>query len=353
MSAQSRVYLKEGFDDGERPTGKDFADIFDSFINFEDDKVALDANKNLSIPAGVSLLNSPSGPNGTIRFNGTEVQLSIGGVWSPIAGESGAFVKVGAGPHVAFAAGNVGVGNFAVAPTHKLEIPLAGNTSTNERIRLGKLVAHNGLNNDAAYISHESHTSDTNYALKQDAAANTFVNCGGASRVVLNQGNVTRMQILTSGNISATPQASMTIEGNTVIGTSGVPRIFQVHGDARKTVGGPFDPIASDLRVKKDVKPFDLGLKELCQLSPVYYKFNGDAGLPNDERQHVGLIAQDIQQVIPSMVRKSDVQDKEHKELLTYDSGPLTFILINAIRELTERVEKLETQLAAKKTVKH
>lgn len=355
MSAQSRVYLREGFDDGERPTGKDFADIFDSFINIEDDKVSLDVNKNLSVPAGLTLFNSPAGPNGTIRFNGTKVQVSVGGVWSDIAGESGAFQIIGVGPNVGFTGGNVGITNMA--PTHKLDVQLGTNSGAGERVRFGRLVVHTGpvAPNDGAFISHESQTGDTSFALKQDAAANTILNCGQFSALSLNQGGTAtpRLQLLTSGNFQISPATSVNINGNTIIGTAGTPRAFSVNGTAAKTGGGPFDVLASDRRVKKDIQPLTIGLKELCKLEPVYYKFNGVVGTPDDEKQYVGLIANDVQKVIPSIVKKSILEDEAHKDLLTYDSGPLTFMLINAVRELTERVEKLEAQLAAKKNTKN
>lgn len=353
MADQSRSYLKQGFDDGERPTGKDFADLIDSFINKEDDKIRLTAGDNLSIPAGITLGNSATGVTGTLRYNNNRVEVFSGGTWGPVAGESGAFTQVAGGPSVAFGAGNVGIGPFAVAPTHKLEVPLTANLANpSQRIRLGNMVTHNGSLNDAAYIANQGQANaDTSFALRQTAQGQTTLNSVSGTTLVLAQNNVTRFQVGATGNINIIPQASVVIEGNTSIGTPGTPRNLLVTGTASKPGGGPFTDSASDIRVKKDVRQIEFGLKEICRLNPVFYKFTGDAGLPEDGREYVGLIAQELQEVLPFMVRKAEdasSHDKEKRDLLTYESGPLTFLLINAVRELTERVEKLEAQLAKK-----
>ena len=63
---------------------------------------------------------------------------------------------------------------------------------------------------------------------------------------------------------------------------------------------------------------------------------------------HIGLIAQEIGEVLPDVVLKAEVGESNNgEEYLTYDPGCLTFVMINAIRELSQKVERLEAQLAA------
>jgi hypothetical protein len=357
MADRSRAYLRQEFSDGERPTGTDFADLIDSFINKEDDGVRRQPNGNITIPAGLTLANATDGQDGTLRFNAGQVEVLQGGVWSPIGGE-GAFARVGGGPHVAFAGGNVGIGGFATPPTHKLEVPLTG---PGERVRLGNVTAHNGPASAAgAYLSHQNATGDQSFALRQDGQANTDLNAGPGAELALMQGGAARLRINSSGNVTITPQLSVTINGNTQTGGNlqvgspppGQARNLSVTGDAFKPGGGPFTPLASDARVKRDVKPLDVGLQQVRGLKPVYYKFNGKAGMPDDGREYVGLIAQDVSEVVPFLVQKGGAageagEDREMRDLLTYDPGPLTYILINAVRELAERVEQLEARLAA------
>lgn len=352
MADQTRNYLKSKFDDGERPTGKDFADFIESFINKEDDKVRLAAGNNLSLPAGVILANTAAGAEGTLRFNAGKVEVFAGGVWKAVAGETGAFTPVAGGPSVAFGGGNVGVGAFVLAPTHKFDVQLGNNTGTAMRVRFGNLVIHNGTTNDAAYISHDVvGGSDTAYAVRQDSQGNTNINAGNNARLALMQNNTARLQVSTTGNITMTPFSSVTIDGAVAIGAlaPGTPRNLLVSGTASKPGGGTFTDTASDIRVKKDVKSLPFGLKEICKLRPVFYKFNGEAGMPDDGKDYTGLVAQELNEVLPFMVKKSEIassNDVLKRDLLTYDSTPLTFIMINAIRELTQRVEKLETEIA-------
>jgi hypothetical protein len=352
MADRSRAYLKQEFNDGERPTGADFADLIDSAINKEDDGVRM-VNGNLSLQAGLTLANTSAGVEGTLRFTGTQLEVFRGGAWGPLGG-GGAFTPVAGGPDVAFTGGNVGIGNFNTAPPHRLDVPLSGNSGADQRIRLGNVAVHNGSGNDAAYVSHRSATTNQQFALRQNSVAETHVNSGSSQPLILMQGgNNPRLTIADSGNISLMPDSSVEIGRS---GANGARNLvvrgnLDVHGTARKTGGGNFD-VLSDARVKRDVKALDLGLSEIRRLKPVYYKYNGEAGTIDDGREYVGIVAQDIAEVMPIAVRHDAFADvgegrEDYRDLLTYDPSPLTYVLINAVRELAERVEQLETRLAA------
>ena len=93
----------------------------------------------------------------------------------------------------------------------------------------------------------------------------------------------------------------------------------------------------SDRRMKKDINDIHYGLNSLMQLRPVSYKWKqGDQGLK------LGLIAQEVQKVLPEVV---DVGTDENKTLgMNYSE--LIPVLIKAIQELkTENsTMKAETQ---------
>ncbi len=352
MANRSRSYLKEKFEDGDRPTGEHFSDIIDSVINKVDDNIQLDSDGNLSIPAGLKLSGATNGQDGTLRFNAGQVEISNGGVWSPISGGSGSvFVPVGGGTDVAYSDGNVGVGTFVSNPAHKLDVPLNANTGAGERVRLGNMIAHNGQTNDAAYIAaNQAVINDENFALRQDDQANTTVNAGTNSSLQFTQGTAVRTIISTTGNISLLPDSSVFIDGTTVIGTNSNTQDLFVFGKASKPGGGGFLNISSDSRLKKDVKELEFGLKEIKNLKPVNYSFNGKAGTPDDGDKYVGLIAQDVQKVIPSLIIEAEsLDEKDKKKYLNYDPNPLMYIMINAIKELSEKVDKLESQLKERK----
>ena len=86
----------------------------------------------------------------------------------------------------------------------------------------------------------------------------------------------------------------------------------------------------SDIRFKKEVKTLSYGLREVLRMRPVSYFWKDDS----DSRRHVGLIAQEIQQVIPEVVHDSD---PDH---LGMNYAELVPVLVNAIQELSDKVEK-------------
>jgi hypothetical protein len=119
---------------------------------------------------------------------------------------------------------------------------------------------------------------------------------------------------------------------------------INVLGVASKTGGGVWADI-SDSRVKKDVADYAAGLAELRRLTPVSYLFNGLGGTPEDGRRYYGLIAQNVLPVMPEMVgtqpAKLDASDAEETEIYTMDYTALTFALVNAVKELADRLDTL------------
>jgi len=53
--------------------------------------------------------------------------------------------------------------------------------------------------------------------------------------------------------------------------------------------------VPSDARLKTDVSPFNDGLNVLMAIKSVWFKYNGETGMPTDERG-VGTIAQALQE---------------------------------------------------------
>ena len=342
----SRTQLNQEFRDGERPSGDDFASAWLSFINKSDDGVKMDVKGNLELNAGIAIKNAADdSPAGTLRYNSGSAQLQYhnGSSFQNIStGAGGAFQVVDGGPSVAFGGGNVGVGTFATAPTHRLDVVL-GNTSAADQVKLGNLAIHNGSAGDAAYISNAARTGDTEYALRQDGAGNTTINTANNTQLTVAQNGVSRFRILSSGAIELAPATNVTINSDTVIGNPINNRNLNVFGNINYT-GTLTD--TSDARLKKDVQPYKEGFEKLLALDPVSFHFNGKAGTSDDSRKRIGLIAQDVQQVLPEIIhpqsRKLNPEDKEETEILTIDSKSLTFVLINAFKEMAARLEKLE-----------
>jgi len=102
----------------------------------------------------------------------------------------------------------------------------------------------------------------------------------------------------------------------------------------------------SDQRVKKDIRDFSAGLRELEKLQPVRFKYNGKAALaPNDGVEYIGLIAQDLREVLPFMVSESQSDSIDGHPVLTVDSSALTYVLINSVKEEAHAITKLGRRL--------
>ena len=108
--------------------------------------------------------------------------------------------------------------------------------------------------------------------------------------------------------------------------------------------------VASDSRLKTNVKPFIHGLKTLMQINPVWFTYNGIADMPQETG--VGTIAQELAEIAPFMV--SDWEHKsESRASTTYkaiDYGAMDFILINAIKEQQEIIKE-QKEVNVKQTV--
>ncbi len=136
--------------------------------------------------------------------------------------------------------------------------------------------------------------------------------------------------------------ATTVLQGNVGIGTTAPTQRLSVSGTAGKTGGGSWATF-SDLRIKKDINPYTKGLAEIIKIKPVTYDYNDKSPFQNNTgRPMVGIIAQDIQKVLPSTVK--EISYGNFDDLLEYDASELTYTLINAIKELNTKNETLEAK---------
>jgi hypothetical protein len=95
------------------------------------------------------------------------------------------------------------------------------------------------------------------------------------------------------------------------------------------------------------VRDLEAGLAALRQVRPVRFRYNGRART-SPGQAGVGVLAQEIETVLPETVQRATVPDDPALgDLRLFDSSMLTYVLINAVKELATRVEHLEQALAA------
>jgi hypothetical protein len=110
-------------------------------------------------------------------------------------------------------------------------------------------------------------------------------------------------------------------------------------GNATKTLGGTSWITISDIRLKNVLGNYNKGLSEIAGLQPVryVYKVGNPRNLPTNEEQ-IGFIAQDVQKVFPEAV--SEAEDG----YLNFNFHAISVAMVNAVKELNEKVGKLETE---------
>ena len=138
-----------------------------------------------------------------------------------------------------------------------------------------------------------------------------------------------------SNNASATNEDLYTSAG-----------IFYNPSSTNFAVTGDITAFASDERLKTDIKPLENALGKVLQLSGFTYKFNeiGESLGFNTETTYVGVSAQQVQAVLPEAVAPCPAND----EYLTVKYEKIVPLLIEAIKELADKVEKLEQKLSDK-----
>ena len=112
------------------------------------------------------------------------------------------------------------------------------------------------------------------------------------------------------------------------------------------SVAGDITAFASDIRLKTDIEPIENALGKILGLNGFTYKHNeiaGKLGL-NTEIRYAGVSAQEVQEVLPEAVRKAPASD----EYLTVQYEKVVPLLIEAVKELSAKVDNLQQQLSDK-----
>lgn len=112
-----------------------------------------------------------------------------------------------------------------------------------------------------------------------------------------------------------------------------------IAGNAFKPGGGAWN-IPSDARLKKDIVDFNDGLSVINKIHPVSYHYNGLLNF-STEQSYIGVIAQELKQVAPYMVQKMN----GNEEYLQVDPNAMTYLLINAVKELDRENKELRKEL--------
>jgi hypothetical protein len=155
-----------------------------------------------------------------------------------------------------------------------------------------------------------------------------------------------RMRISANGNIginTTSPTQDLDINGTMrlrqlVAGSSA--------GGIGRTSTGEIVALASDQRLKKDINTITGSLNSVCSLRGVTYKWD-DTRFNNfiiddieKEKIQIGLIAQEVETVLPELVYNNGIED-----LKAVKYAEIVAVLIEAVKELKQKNEQTESSL--------
>jgi len=284
-----------------------------------------------------------------------------------IAGTGFSQVKV-------FGTGNTMVGNTATTPTAKLEVNVTATSAGTPMFEVedpgnGFFRIIEGSSGSGKFIPLFDFKGTgvpgfpgaargvvTTDALYTAGAAFTIIGSNSAGGA-LSSANL--FMIRNSGT------ARLTVNANGNVGINRTSASEKLHVQGNILASGTVTAM-SDRRLKKNIKTYSKGLKEVLEISPVTFQYNGNGGMDDTESTHVGIIAQEFQKISPESIKPVFLQENEAEnnaaalsflksnateiaptnlkevvknEYLSVSDKAITYMLVNAVQEQQEMID--------------
>jgi hypothetical protein len=131
------------------------------------------------------------------------------------------------------------------------------------------------------------------------------------------------------------------VEGVVGIGTTSPDNTLSVNGSADKPGGGSWGTF-SDARLKTVNGGFTGGLSQVMKIQPIHYRYKPDNAMGiRDTDEHIGVVAQDVQKIIPEAVTENS------KGYLLVNNDPIIWTMLNAIKKQQKEIRALRSELRA------
>jgi hypothetical protein len=145
--------------------------------------------------------------------------------------------------------------------------------------------------------------------------------------------------VLVTGNITTGNQ----INSNSSSTGNAYANNIQLTGQGYKPGGGSWASV-SDSRIKDVHGSYEHGLAELLQVKPVRYAYKA-----SPDTEYIGIVAQDIEDFLPETVTQveGEIDGQQVTDLRQFDGGPLVYALINAVKELSAKLDAANARIEA------
>lgn len=167
----------------------------------------------------------------------------------------------------------------------------------------------------------------------------------GKALVTLNE---TGDQNILSASSSGTTKVVISHSGYLGLGTDSPSYQLQLSSDSAAKPTSNTWTIVSDQRLKEHILPFSDGLDIINKINPVSYVLNGKGSMPKGS-PGIGIVAQEVKDIIPYTIAtfsaKLNPEDEKETEFYSFNSSALTFVLINAIKEIDHKIEDLQKNI--------
>ena len=218
-------------------------------------------------------------------------------------------------PQFLTATNSINMGSNFLTINNGLKVTTGGTVSaaTFTGSLLGNAATASILNSGTAFVNSAWYTTpDSKYRLLFSANNTTFFGTGNTGSTAL---NILYQFKKSDGSATA----------------------FSIYGDGSIKAEGDITAF-SDGRYKANIFTIDNALDKVRQMRGVYYHKDDDL-----DNRKVGVIAQEMEKIIPEVVMTDATEEK--KKSVAY--GNLTAVLIEAVKTLAERLERLEEKLAS------
>jgi len=194
--------------------------------------------------------------------------------------------------------------------------------------------------NDSAFASHATNTSNPHSVTKAQVGLGSVDNTSDANKPI----STATQTALNLKYDASNPAGYTTYTSNQATNTNSAVTFASVAGGTitGTSVSVTGDVVAyssSDRRLKDNVKNIDFAIEKVTKLNGVTWDWNDNADELQKSLPNVGVIAQEVEEVLPQLVITRDTGYKG------VDYAKLNGLLIEAIKDLHKQILDLESRI--------